>query len=141
MLFVAQGALAADDCSQPTIAALNKSHLIQTGEQLFQNMMAHGILLLNASLVLSDQPVQKDAKAWRSFMAALLREISLKNNDITLLLMGNISKVITKLPEAESFEKVISEHPYNVSFIANTEIIQFFKHLQLLQPLSVEYDH
>lgn len=137
MLLVTAGLLPADNTGQAAIAELDKSALVQTGADLFQNMLQHGILLLNASLVLSNRPVNADAKAWRPFMRQLLSELSRKNNELTLLLMGNISKTIQAFPEAQPFPNVVSEHPYNVSFINNPQIHQFFKPLQLLKPLSV----
>lgn len=132
MLLVGQGYLTADDVSQDAIRQLDKSKLIQTGSDLFNNMLDRGFLLLNASLVLSEKPVAKDAKAWRPFMGSLLKQLQSVQPKPRLLLMGNISKVMNALPESQPFEQVSCEHPYNVSFIHNNEIIQFFKPLALL---------
>lgn len=136
MLLLARGDLKADNMTQDAIAHLDKSNMIQTAQALFENMMAHGILLLNATLVLRTGKVREDAIAWQAFLSTLLNEISKQNNKIVLLLLGKIAQRIESMAAAETYRKIISEHPYNISFITNDKIIQFFKPLDLLNPLS-----
>lgn len=138
MLLLARGDVNAANLSQDAIAKLNKADYIDSAKALFENMMAHGILLLNASLVLSSDKVQVDASAWEPFLATILQEITQRKADITLLLLGKIAQKVQKMPAANPFPKIICEHPYNISFITNDEIIQFFKPLDLLNPLSVK---
>lgn len=115
--------------SQQAIARLDKSHLVQTAEQLFRGMMKKGILLLNASLVYSEGKVQWHAKHWRPFMLSFLDQIAQFKPDVQLILLGKLAESIPqdKLPVG-----LLAEHPYNVSFITNTNVLAFFKPLDLL---------
>lgn len=117
------------DFSQPAIAKLNKSEYLQTCEALFQAFMHHGFLLLNASLVYSVGKVNEHAKHWRLFMASLFRDLAALNPEIKLVLLGRIAK---QLPEAELFKTFEAEHPYNISFVTNAAVLDFFKPFNLL---------
>ncbi len=132
MLLLAEGVLTADDLSQPAIAALDKSKFIQTLPQLFSALERHGFLLLNASLVLSEKPVQVDSKAWQPFMAKLLALIAERAPQAELLLWGRLAQVIDNFPASHRFRRHYAEHPYNLSFIHNPEILAYFKPLHLL---------
>ncbi len=132
MLLIAENRIPAQEMNQIRISQLPKTGLVQTAADLFTNMQQHGILLLNASLVLSDRPMRHDAKAWRSFMASLLQQVYQVRPDIQLILLGNIAKIIQELPGQHAFPAFCAEHPYNISFITNTDVQQFFKPLQLL---------
>ncbi len=133
MLLVAQGDLAHSDTSQPSIAKLNKANYIKTLAELFNNLLQHGFLLLNASLVLSQQAVSKDVAAWRPFMDSLLTELQQIQPDIKLVLFGNMAKVIGKLPIAAHYQCICAEHPYNISFITNPDVLSFFRSYCLLE--------
>ncbi|MBY0377502.1 MAG: uracil-DNA glycosylase [Gammaproteobacteria bacterium] len=132
MLLVAEGALSADDLSQTAIAALDKSLFIQTLPELFQRLQEKGFLLLNASLVLSSKPVQIDIKAWQPFMAKLLALIFEKAPQTELLLWGRLAQMIDHFPQSHRFKRHYAEHPYNLSFIHNPEILAYFRPLHLL---------
>lgn len=133
MLLVADHKLTLDDCSQPAIEAVDKTHLIQTARQLFENMLGHGFLLLNASLVLSHKSVTKESKYWLPFMRSLLEQLLQHRPNTKLILWGNIAKKINQLPESAAYQKIESEHPYNISFISNTQMIEFFTPFKLLE--------
>lgn len=128
MFLVARGDLESD-VSQARIAQLNKSALVQTGEELFQAMMAKGILLLNATLVYQEGKVPFHARFWKPFMKSLLTQLVHVKPDIQLILLGKIAETVPhdKLPIG-----LISEHPYNISFVTNQRVIDFFKPLDLL---------
>jgi uracil-DNA glycosylase len=133
MLLLAEGVLSADDLSQPAIAALDKSKFIQTLPQLFAALEKNGFLLLNASLVLSEKPVQKDTKAWQPFMAKLLTLIAEKAPQTELLLWGRLAQLIDDFPASSRFRRHYAEHPYNLSFIHNPEVLDYFRPLHLLR--------
>lgn len=133
MLLVAEGKLSLANLSQTAIAALDKSTLVQTGHDLFTNFGKQGILLLNASLVLSARKVKDDAKAWRPFMMTLLTLLAERHPDITLLLFGKIAQDILAFPTAHQFPYLVAEHPYNLSFITNPQVLAAFSPLALLQ--------
>ncbi|MCD6044902.1 MAG: ung [Gammaproteobacteria bacterium] len=133
LLLLAEGALAADNVSQAAIAALDKSKFIQTLPELFAALKQRGFLLLNASLVLSHKPVQIDSKAWQPFMAKLLALIAERAPKTELLLWGRLAQVIDSFPASHHFRRHYAEHPYNLSFIHNPDVLAYFKPLHLLR--------
>lgn len=132
MLLIAENVLPAHETSQPAIAKLHKDKLIQTNYELFHNFLSHGFLLLNATPVLRPNLVQKDARAWHPFIRYVLHFILQHQPKVKLVLFGNIANSIEKLIDTASVEKLYAEHPYNLSFIHNPQVIQFFKPLHLL---------
>lgn len=131
MLLLIDGKLNADNLTQSAIAELPKSDLIQTLPALFERLLQQGFLLLNASLVLSDRPVKQDAKAWLPFMLHVLRQLSAEQ-PITLILWGGIAHVIDKEPSLAHVPREVAEHPYNLSFIHNPKVQDFFRPMRLL---------
>jgi uracil-DNA glycosylase len=129
MMLVARGNLELGDISQEAIAKLDKRELVRTANQLFLGMMDKGILLLNASLVYSVSKVPYHARQWKPFMQSLLSELALIKSPIKLILLGKIAETVPgdKLPIG-----LVAEHPYNISFIRNQKVIEFFKPLDLL---------
>ena len=128
MLSVDRGDLQ-QDRSQAAIATLDKSHYWQTAEQFFISLINKGFLLLNASLVYSEDKVRFHAKHWRPFMHSLLTQLAQYNQTLQLILFGRIAE---EIPEASFFSCLIAEHPYNLSFISNPMVLEFFKPLDLL---------
>jgi len=133
MLLVADGALSAENTSQQAIAQLDKHCYISHIDQLFGNMQRHGILLLNASPVLSNNRVNKEAKYWQPFISTVLQTLEKSKQSITLILFGKVAELIQSLPESHHFSCFYAEHPYNLSFIKNPDVINFFKSLNLLR--------
>lgn len=127
-MLVARGDLI-DDLSQDAIARLDKAHYCQTAEQLFVSFIDHGFLLLNATLVYSPQEVRYHAKQWRPFISSILMQLRTVMPSLTLLLFGRIA---AEVPEAGYFSCLRCEHPYNLSFIRNPDVLAFFKPLNLL---------
>ena len=118
-----------NDFSQPTIAALDKNPYVSTLPQLFQNLLNHGFLLLNASLVYEFKRVPYHAKHWRPFMNAILQYLQQFNPQIKLILLGNIAQ---KIAPQHLFACFAAEHPYQVSFIRNPDVLAFFQPFNLL---------
>jgi len=129
MLLYARGDLI-DNFSQEAIAKLDKSPYVKTAKALFGAFLAHGFLLLNASLVYSEGKVNYHAQKWRPFIHSLLEQLAPYNPKLQLILFGNIAK---QVPEAGWFPSLIAEHPYNLSFITNPSVVAFFKPLDLLR--------
>lgn len=136
MLLVASHRLTATDTSQAAIARLDKHGLVQTNQQLFNNIQQRGILLLNASLILSDRPVTQEAKAWLPFMEAVLGELHSAKPDTQLILLGNIAKKLARIPSIPHYRAFHAPHPYNLSFIHDPKVLAFFAPLQLLEYLQ-----
>jgi uracil-DNA glycosylase len=106
-------------------------------------MMREGFLMLNSSLVFrSNVSPKKEAVAWQPFMEVLLENISefVKKNDSTppiLVLWGKVAEKLKKIPISRCFSQIISEHPYNLSFIKNNQMHSLFRPMKLLQRSSV----
>jgi len=132
MLLVADGALSEKDTTQPAISKLDKSHYIKTNDELFQSLLGHGFLLLNATPVLTNDKVHKDAKAWHPFIEKLLTLLAEQQPQIELILFGKIAQLISDIPAAKQLPQLQAEHPYNLTFINNPEVLKFFKPLNLL---------
>jgi uracil-DNA glycosylase len=130
MLLVARGDLQAENCSQAAIAALDKSAYWQTAEQFFSFLVKKkGFLLLNASLVYSKEKVLFHARQWQPFMHHLLLQLTECKPSIQLILLGRIAK---QVPQSSLFSGLQAEHPYNLSFITNPAVLDFFRPLDLL---------
>ena len=128
MLLLARGDLI-EDLSQECIAKLDKSHLIQTADEFFNGMMQRGVLLLNASLVYSEGKVPYHARYWMTFMQTLFEQLVLIKPTVQLVLLGKIAQTISQCTLSVG---LVAEHPYNVSFITNQRVLEFFKPLDLL---------
>jgi len=133
MLLIAEGLLNKNNASQEEIAKINKTLFLQTNNALFANLLRHGFLLLNATPVLQSCSPQIDARAWYPFTREILDCLLQKRRDIKFILLGRIATTIDKLIHYPHLDKLYAEHPYNVSFITNPRIIEFFKPLHLLR--------
>jgi uracil-DNA glycosylase len=133
MLLIAEGKLNPERTSQSDIANVDKQHLVKTNQELFQNLLRHGFLLLNATPILQPEQVKKDARAWQPFVNHVLHFLFEKHPTVQLILLGNIANTIDKLVEQFTVKKLYAEHPYNISFIQNQKILQFFQPLHLLR--------
>lgn len=133
MLLVAEGLLTPGQTGQADIAHIRKQHLIQTNHELFTHLVQKGFLLLNASLVLQTTPVRLDARAWRPFLKEVLNFLLKERPNVSLILLGNIANEIDPLITQTAVNKLYAEHPYNISFIHNAEVLDFFRPLKLLK--------
>lgn len=132
MLLVAESVLDQAYCNQAEIARINKQDYVQTGAALFENLLRHGFLLLNTTLVLQSGPPHKDAKAWQPFMRELLHCLQQARPQATYILFGRVANSIDDLMVSAQVKKLYAEHPYNLSFISNPDVLTFFKPLHLL---------
>lgn len=128
MLLVARGSLNSDT-SQQAIAQIDKTNLVHTAEDFFVGMMNKGILLLNACLVYSEGKVPYHARHWKPFMQSLLEQLAVIKPEIQLILLGKIAETV---PRDKLSVGLAAEHPYNISFIRNQTVIDFFQPLDLL---------
>jgi uracil-DNA glycosylase len=133
MLLLANGDLTTSNLNQATIAQLNKSNYIATLPELFQNLLAHGFLLLNTTLVLSQETVATESRYWHPFIQTLLSALSQQAYPPQLILLGKVSEKIRPLADLYHFDYLLAEHPYNISFITNRSVLAFFKPLNLLK--------
>jgi uracil-DNA glycosylase len=138
MLLVADGRLHGGDTSgaalAPIAARARTDGSIQTLFQLQQNLTRHGFLLLNAALVFRPHvPPAIEARAWLPFLQTVLAALAGAGTRAKLVLWGKIAEQVKKLPECAALEQVISEHPYNLSFITHAGMQELFGPMQLLR--------
>jgi len=126
------GAVAMQSVSRMACAA--DSNWIRTGSELQSNLMGNGFLLLNASLVFRPEVAPaSDARAWLPFLRIILQALSCQPEISQLILWGRIAEKIAVLPEVRRCKTLVSEHPYNLSFIGNEDMQHFFRPFQLLK--------
>lgn len=132
MLLVANDDLSPHNCRQAAIADVNKSNLISNIDDLFNHLIQQGFLLLNASLTLSPHySVSKQGRLWMPFIEELIKQIHAY--PIQAILLGNIAKKLAPVLEKYQLNvQLTAEHPYNVSFIKNIEVLNFFQPFNLL---------
>jgi uracil-DNA glycosylase len=140
MLLVADGKLDAGHTSGEALApiahqaSLAASPYIQTLADLQANLTGQGFLLLNAALVFRPHvPPVKEARAWRPFLQTVLTVLAGRATPPTLVLWGKIAEQLQALPGMAQFPQVVSEHPYNLSFIVNPVMQNLFAPMHLLQ--------
>ena len=121
--------------TQQAIALLDKSELVQNLTKLFDNLAHAGFLMLNATPVL--HPERKpalEARYWQQFLERLLALVAEGSAQrITLLLWGKIAKLIETMPASQAYDRLVCEHPYNISFIDNPDMQRLFARLRVLQ--------
>jgi uracil-DNA glycosylase len=121
--------------TQHAIAQLDKHSLIQTLAELFDNLERAGFLMLNATPVL--HPERKpalEARYWQRFLERLLTLVAESTAQrMTLLLWGKIAKLVEAMPASQAYDKLVCEHPYNISFIDNPDMLQLFAKLRIMQ--------
>lgn len=130
MLLVADGALQPTDCGHAAIAQLDKHAYHTSLTAVFAHMIDQGFLLLNASLALSARAKVIEARYWHVFHQTLLS--ALQPARPQLLLFGKIADQLQRVTPLITFPHLIAEHPYNLSFIQNPRVLEFFRPLQLL---------
>lgn len=139
MLLVADQRLNAGDTSVAALSPVAQQMraepmvYIQTMAELQNNFLRHGFLMLNASLVFREDvaPVI-DAKVWRTFLPFIFEALSLQMTKPSLILWGKIADRLDQEEALSAFEKMKSEHPYNLSFINNVSMQNLFRPLKLL---------
>lgn len=151
MLLVADGRLQPASTSGTALteiavsAQMDGSPMIQTLPELQENLLTNGFLLLNAALVFRPEvPPTKEALAWRPFMQVVLT--ALKNlaadrmqKGPTLVLWGKVATQVQILAVSAFFPQVVSEHPYNLSFIQNRPMQELFGAMHLLRSKTLPH--
>jgi len=135
---LAEGFIEADPegkISQASIALVDKAGLIQTMADLFEALQARGFLMLNATPVLhSVRKPALEANYWQGFLERLLELLAPSaKNPVTLVLWGKIAETIESLELSPNYQKLVSEHPYNLSFIHNGKMQGLFREIGILR--------
>jgi uracil-DNA glycosylase len=138
LLLVTAGHLDAADTNGASVAAaaqaVRDARGIATMDELQANLLHHGFLLLNASLVFRpDVAPAVDARAWQPFVQEVLAALAAQPQPPKLVLWGKIARQLNKLPQAQAMEQLVSEHPFNVSFIRHEGMQVLFGPLKLLE--------
>lgn len=140
MLFVAEGLLSVEQTGSAALAALaqtlstEQTRMVTTMSQLQDNFLQHGFLMLNAALVFrSDVAPSVDAKAWMPFLAQVFQALDQRAIPCKIILWGKIAERLQSLSQHRHLQLCQSEHPYNLSFIANQTMQDLFRPLKLWQ--------
>ena len=145
MLLVADGRLQKGQTSGVAMepiaaqASASGSAWIQTRAELQDKLLGQGFLLLNAALVFRPHvPPLKEARAWQPLLQAVLVALAdnaqARTTDLpALVLWGKAAELLSALPANALFPRVVSEHPYNLSFIDHPGMQTLFGPMQLLQ--------
>ncbi len=145
MLMVASGEIPLAELSPARVQALAQrarapgSRITQSLPQFQANLENRGFLLLNASLVFRPHVAPaKEAKPWQVFFLHLLASVdnALQQQGQplpSLLLWGKIAAQLQQFEQLQAFPQICAEHPYNLSFISNTDMHALFAEMDLLQ--------
>lgn len=145
MLMVAAGKLSLGQLTTEQVAIIARqarlpgSHITQSLLEFQKNLEKHGFLLVNASLVFREHVAPaKEAKPWQIFFLHVLSYIAqyAQHQGLpmpTLVLWGKIAAQLQQFPTLGQFPQICAEHPYNLSFIANTQMHALFAKMDLLQ--------
>ena len=148
MLLVADGQIAIEQTTGAAMVHVSQkarasgSPFIQTLTEMQGNLVRHGFLLLNAALVYRPHvPPKKEARAWQPFLQEVLAALATYADATgkalpTLVLWGKVAEQLNTLPLYTRFPKALSEHPYNLSFIANQNMQALFGPMHLLKKLG-----
>lgn len=131
MMLVAEG-LVSPAAKAEEIAALQRSGLVDSLADVFAALRRHGVVCMNATPVLADKNKAREAAAWHSFTAGLLTGIHRARPEAKFLLFGAFAKQFAGIAGAETWPKLMAEHPYNVSFINDPAVLDYFRPLRLL---------
>jgi uracil-DNA glycosylase len=75
-----------------------------------------------------------EARYWLQFLDRLLTLIAQNSSRrITLLLWGKIAKLVEAMPASGDYDKIVCEHPYNISFIDNTDMLRLFAEISVMR--------
>lgn len=135
MLLNAEGLISGDQSQSKDIEKINKEGLIQTNQALFENMINKGFLLLNASLTLeTNRCVSQSSKKWLPFLEQIGKSIEKQcaKPPSAFIFLGKIAQKNAEHANLKNSTIIKAEHPYNLSFISNTDVIKLFKPLHLL---------
>ncbi len=132
MMLVADG-LISPAAKAEEIAALERSGLVDSLADVFAALRRHGVLCINATPVLADKNKAREAAAWHNFTAGLLQTIHKARPQATFLLFGAFARQFAEIEGAQAWPKLTAEHPYNVSFINDPAVLDYFRPLRLLR--------
>ncbi len=132
MMLVAEG-LISQQAKAEEIAALEREGLVDSLADVFGALRRQGVLCINATPVLADKNKAREAAAWHKFTAGLLHGIHRARPEAKFLLFGAFAKQFAEIEGAAGWPKLMAEHPYNVSFINDPAVLDYFRPLRLLQ--------
>jgi len=135
MLMVARGDLEFGATGKQEISELDKSGFVDSAENLFIDKLVkeNGFLLLNLSLsLIGSIKKEREAKYWMPFMEVVFNHLKEENPDVNLVLFGKVAEAVSVFESSKGFNSLVTEHPYNVSFIGNQDAIDFFGPMDLL---------
>jgi uracil-DNA glycosylase len=73
--------------------------------------------------------VNLHAKHWQPFLQSVLQQVASVRPQVQVLAFGRIAQQLTR---DSPLPVILAEHPYNLSFIHNQMILDFFRPLNIL---------
>ena len=149
MLLVADGQLLPSETTGESIRRISQrvitdeTSMIRTLSDLQDNLHRNGFLLLNATPVFRPAvPPAKESRAWQPFLRAVLDTLADHAGQFQkplpkLVLWGKIAERLLAMPGSKRFQQLVSEHPYNLSFISHSGMLSLFSSMRLLQKNTV----
>ncbi len=149
MLLVADGQLSPSETTGESIRRVSQqvtateSSMIRKLSELQDNLHHNGFLLLNATPVFRpDVTPVKESQAWQPFLQTVLDTLASHAEQFhkplpKLVLWGKIAERLLTMPGSDRFPQVVSEHPYNLSFISHPAMLGFFGPMRLLRKHTV----
>ncbi len=123
------GELISKDAKKEEIIQLPKDGLIESIFDLKNNFEANGILLLNRALIFTKKEQSGyHLKQWRPFMQKFLQLLPKR---MKIIVFGKSDPALIEVARKRNLRIVSFEHPYNVSFYKNDEVINFFRPFHL----------
>ena len=135
MLLVAEELLSPTATAKRDIAMIKplERQFVGTISDLFDNFRAAGILCINATPVLTSTK-RRDVAAWVPFMRTFLKALHCQKPDITFLAFGKFAQELVS--GINGLNCIISTHPYNGTFVNETNVVNYFRPLRLLRRAS-----
>jgi uracil-DNA glycosylase len=149
-ILVAEGALNPDRTDKGALEGVyDCEHHVRTLDEMFDNLYRQGILAANFTPVLRSVhmngarrpgpsvPKWKhrsiEAQYWIPFWHSVFVTLVKRRNPPAIIACGRPAGMVASLAHDMGLKVIKTEHPYNLSFITNPDILKFLCPLQLLK--------
>jgi uracil-DNA glycosylase len=147
-ILVAEGTLDCDHTNKEALEGVyNRERHVRTLQQLFENIYCHGILAANFTPVLRSAHMSRksqlrnrtwrhrpiEATYWLPFWQSIFATLANRRNPPAIIACGRPAGIAADLAHKMGLSVTKTEHPYNLSFITNPDILKLLRPLDLLR--------
>ncbi|TWB86777.1 uracil-DNA glycosylase [Bradyrhizobium macuxiense] len=149
-ILVAEGALDPDRTDKDALEGVyRREHHVRTLQQMFDNLYRKGILAANFTPVLRRVHMNGasllghsgskwkhrsiEAQYWLPFWQSIFATLVKRCDPPAIIACGRPAGVAGDLAQDMGLKVIKTEHPYNLSFITNPDILKFLRPLELLR--------